>query len=57
MDGYGKGDEMSLVDRITGEKEEEESDTVMVAERWVYGWWVTGVWLEKLNIWMMPNMT
>lgn len=33
MDGYGKGNEMSLVDRITEEKEE-ESETVMVAERW-----------------------
>ena len=39
MDGCGESDEMGLVDRINGEKEE-ESEMVMVIERWDYEWLV-----------------
>lgn len=40
MDGCGVGDKMCLVDRINGEEEEEDSETVV---------------LEKLNIDIIPN--
>ena len=55
MNGCIEGDKMSLMDRINGKEEEEENETVMVAERWDYVQWVQGVWLEKLNIGMIPN--
>lgn len=55
-DDFGEGDEMGLADRINEEGEEkEERVMVIVIEAWDYGLWVTGVWLEKLNIGMKPN--